>query len=41
MTYIVIRYADIITISGGDGDDVTPPIIGGDVNTELPFVPKT
>ncbi len=41
LTYIT--YDDIITVSGGGGDgdgDVDTPSTGGDVNDELPFMPK-
>ena len=33
-----LKNYDIITISGGEDDDT--PVIGGDVNNELPFVPR-
>lgn len=38
MKLIYFRNADIITLSGGEDDDA--PVIGGDVNSELPFVPR-
>jgi hypothetical protein len=38
--YVSLLKEDIITASGDADDEDNGPIIGDDVNSELPFVPR-
>lgn len=38
--YVSLLKEDIITASGDADEDDDTPIIGDDVNSELPFVPR-